>query len=422
MLIVVIILLALCLFLIWRLRFATKMIAHIANAVEAQRSFLAEKKGTSLLDTQMGRLQNAVNALVHESQQTKLEERGHLRRVETILRNIKEAILIMDDDHNVVMANQSLQKLLGMEESLAGKRVETLMQNAEFLDLVQIFTGGGPSVTKEIEFHTGNKTLWFEASGTALPEEESGSRPLRFFVLHDITRQKQVEAIRTDFVANVSHELRTPVTIIKGFTDTLVQDHKDLPEQEREQFLGKIQKNVERLRRLLEDLLDLSGLETPGRVLNKEKHSLGALIREVSENFQGRLDPASQKMQWDLDSSADIVLMDPVRITQVLENILDNALRHAKGLTRLKISTRTEKSKVICIVEDDGQGVPEKDLPHVFERFYRVDKGRSRESGGTGLGLSIVKHIMRQHEGTVAIQSAEGKGTRVILEFSLAAL
>jgi signal transduction histidine kinase len=201
--------------------------------------------------------------------------------------------------------------------------------------------------------------------------------------LHDITQLKALERMRTEFVANVSHELRTPVTIIKGFSDTLLED-SELSPQERDRFLQKIQKNVIRLHHLLEDLLTLSRMESKADPLQRERQSLNTLVTEICDNFRGRM-PEGQVLRAELDTGAPPLDLDSLRITQVLENLLDNALRHARDMRHLTVRTSVVGEQVRCYVEDDGCGIPARDLPHIFERFYRVDKGRSRELGGTGL-------------------------------------
>jgi signal transduction histidine kinase len=236
-------------------------------------------------------------------------------------------------------------------------------------------------------------------------------RQLCLFVLHDITKLKALENMRTDFVANVSHELRTPVTVIRGFTDTLLDEGEDLDPTQRRSFLLKIQRNVVRLISLLEDLLTLSRLEGRALKLELEQLQLNDLVKETVESIDERL-PEGCSLALELDPELPQTAIDPLRIGQVLENLLNNAIRHAKGMKTLRVRTYIEQSRVTCAVEDDGCGIPLADLPHIFERFYRVDKGRSRESGGTGLGLSIVKHIVMQHGGNIFVSSRVGEGSR----------
>lgn len=219
--------------------------------------------------------------------------------------------------------------------------------------------------------------------------------------------------MRTEFVANVSHELRTPVTIIKGFTDTLLEDGPELSAEEQAHFLGKIRANSERLSSLLQDLLLLSRLESTHSVLQRERISVSKLVREVISHWQGGLEDPPWTLRVDLAEGNDVVYIDSLRFSQVLINLLENILRHAGDFREIRIRTEILEDGVQVWVADDGSGIAAKELPHIFERFYRIDKARSRETGGTGLGLSIVKHIVQQHGGRIEAHSEPGQGTRI---------
>jgi signal transduction histidine kinase len=225
--------------------------------------------------------------------------------------------------------------------------------------------------------------------------------------------------MRTDFVANVSHELRTPLTIIKGFSETLVDDHDSLSDEAKIRFTNKIKNNAERLHLLVEDLLTLSRLESQPDQLDYSVQALDKLMQEVQESYSDRLIRGEQTIKLAFDSEIQPFVFDRYRINQVLDNLVENAFRYASEFTLLELSAELseDKSYIICKVSDDGPGIPKKSLPHLFERFYRVDKGRSKEKGGTGLGLSILKHIILLHGGVVRAESKVGEGTSII--FSL---
>tara|TARA_B110000438_G_scaffold39638_1_gene39541 strand:- start:1385 stop:2143 length:759 start_codon:yes stop_codon:yes gene_type:complete len=218
---------------------------------------------------------------------------------------------------------------------------------------------------------------------------------------------------RRDFVANVSHELRTPVAIVKGFAETLDDSYDELSGKKRREFIGKIRKNSDRLCSLVGDLLYLAELESPSHALRPEPSSLSVVVRTVVDRLGERLDLNTQRIRLELAEERKPMSFDPLKVECVVENLLSNALRYARDSSVITIRTIFDEApKVIrCEVQDDGCGIPEKDVPHLFERFYRVDKGRSRESGGTGLGLSIVKHIVELHGGTVSVRSKLGEGT-----------
>jgi two-component system phosphate regulon sensor histidine kinase PhoR len=263
----------------------------------------------------------------------------------------------------------------------------------------------------EIEFAEGNRSIWVEVTGTSIPSLEGAKDPWALFVLHDITKQKKLEAVRKDFVANVSHELRTPLSVIKGYIETLVDGHQDMPLADRERFMKTIQRHTERLNSLLEDLLTLSRLESINPGLRRESTDLAPLLKNILEDYRARPAAAEHTFSAAMDPAISSLLIDPLKITQVLENLIDNAVKYTPKGSRIDVSTTLRENRVEICVRDNGPGIPDADLPHIFERFYRVDKGRSREKGGTGLGLSIVKHIVQLHGGQVRVESKLGQGT-----------
>jgi two-component system phosphate regulon sensor histidine kinase PhoR len=217
--------------------------------------------------------------------------------------------------------------------------------------------------------------------------------------------------VRKDFVANVSHELRTPLSIIKGYAETLVDGHHDMPLTDRDKFLRTIQRHTERLNSLLEDLLTLSRLESINPGLRRESVAVSDLITSLIEDYRARPAASGYQLHFAIDPTIGELLVDPLKITQVCENLLDNALKYSPKGSCIDVSARRRDHEVEVSVRDNGPGIPAEDLPHIFERFYRVDKGRSRDKGGTGLGLSIVKHIVQLHGGRVWVESKVGQGT-----------
>ncbi|MGE9297019.1 MAG: sensor histidine kinase, partial [Puniceicoccales bacterium] len=383
------------------------------GAVEKRRTYLFDEDGGWAGQLGLDRLAQLINELLAENERSSRQEIGYLRQIETTLSNLTEAVLIVDNRSVLVMANNAARQLLSLQENCEGRRLEGLLKSAGFLEFMELAEAGSAPAWQEIEIARGRDSLFVEVAGARIPDTGSDSRPLTLFVLHDITRLKKLENVRREFVANVSHELRTPVTVIKGFTDTLIEDHEHLRSEEQLRFLNKIAKNVERLHLLLEDLLTLSRLEGDTVTINRQECSVRKLIHDVTENFLPRLNLDTQTLVCDLDPNLDIVAIDPIKFSQVLQNSLDNALRYAKGFTKIVVRTRRDCGAFILEVEDDGCGIPEKDLPHIFERFYRVDKGRSRELGGTGLGLSIVKHVIQLHGGTIAANNLSTGGLRI---------
>jgi two-component system phosphate regulon sensor histidine kinase PhoR len=232
-------------------------------------------------------------------------------------------------------------------------------------------------------------------------------------VFHDVTDLKSAEQIRIDFVANVSHELRTPLTAIKGYTDTLLLDAKQGREMD-QGFLEIIERNVGRLMNLIRDLLDLSSLESTD-VLHKMPIATEEFTSRIVSHLEANLKEKNQTVR--VSSEAGVVMADPRRLEQVLTNLLENAHKYTPSGGEIKVIWKTGRNGVDLCVSDNGPGIPPEHHARLFERFYRVDKARSRDQGGTGLGLAIVKHIMQRHDGTVWVESQPGQGSSFYCRF-----
>jgi two-component system phosphate regulon sensor histidine kinase PhoR len=364
------------------------------------------------------RLISAINELIAEITRLQQLRTGQLAQLEATLGSLQEAVLIVDANNYILLANKALQAIFPSAQNILRQRLELVLRSVAFLNYVDAVRGGRAQPQHEIEFVEGNSTTWVEATGTLIPPLDDQRGPWALFVLHDITKQKRLESVRKDFVANVSHELRTPLSVIKGYIETLV-DGRDMPVEDRERFLRTIQRHTERLNSLLEDLLALSRLESINPDLHREPVSLSTLITGLIDDYRARPATAGHSLNFALDPAVDEILIDPLKITQVFENLLENALKYAPRGSHIDISTRLHANDVEVCVRDNGPGIPEADLPHIFERFYRVDKGRSREKGGTGLGLSIVKHIVQLHGGRVWCESKLGQGTAFFFSLPL---
>jgi two-component system, OmpR family, phosphate regulon sensor histidine kinase PhoR len=369
-------------------------------------------------DDDYSRLARAINELIAEINRLQQLRTGQLAQLEATLGSLQEAVLIVDANNYILLANKALQAIFPSAQNILRQRLELILRSVAFLNYVDAVRAGRALPQHEIEFVEGNSTTWVEATGTLIPPLDDQRGPWALFVLHDITKQKRLESVRKDFVANVSHELRTPLSVIKGYIETLV-DGRDMPVDDRERFLRTIQRHTERLNSLLEDLLALSRLESINPDLHREPISLSTLITGLIDDYRARPATAGHSLNFALDPAVGEILIDPLKITQVFENLLENALKYAPRGSHIDISTRLHPNDVEICVRDNGPGIPETDLPHIFERFYRVDKGRSREKGGTGLGLSIVKHIVQLHGGRVWCESKLGQGTAFFFSLPL---
>jgi len=400
-------------FLYLRLRVTRRLIGEMIEAARSGRSVLLDRTSSWIRGARLDEVIRELNRLIEKNEKASSSGQEAFARIQTMLGNLREAVLMVDPESTIRMANPAFEELVSVSADPLGKRLDLFIKGEAFHEFLHEVRKGGEGRRKDLEVEVSSGTRWLEVSAAPLQDTPGSQEGFTLFVFHDVTRQKRLEQMRTEFVANVSHELRTPVTVIKGFAETLIDDQDLLSNEEKVRFLKKIRNNSERLHNLLQDLLLLSRLESTEMVLQMEKLSVAGFIREVVDSWEPVSKDARRKLVLELDKGEDLILADPLRLSQVLTNLLDNVVRHAKGFKVIRLKSWHSDKGVWVAVTDDGQGIPEKDLPHIFQRFYRVDKGRSRESGGTGLGLSIVKHIIVQHRGEIRARSEGGKGTSI---------
>lgn len=391
-----------------------RLIRELAESVRAGRSMLAELSPATIRWHGVKELIDETNGMVERHKSSAKQNVGYTNQIELMLRSVKEAVVIFNADRVIEYANQAAEILLNNGESMQNLRVDSTMRSLSLLEYLQNDAEESQISDSQIRIERDGKVLWFEASCNEVRSIENPRKMSSLLVLHDITRLKSLEVMRREFVANVSHELRTPLTIIKGFAETLVDDHRSLPVELRARYLEKLQNNAERLHLLVEDLLTLSRLESKTEEFEPMVQSLQPLLAEVKEDYQSRLD-SGQEIVLSCPEALPEAAFERFRIHQVLDNLVSNVFRYAPQFTKLDLSLAYDSTAhaLVCSVEDDGPGIPEEDLEHLFERFYRVDKGRSQERGGTGLGLSIVKHIIQTHGGEVFADSRLGEWTKM---------
>lgn len=411
-----IITLAICLFLTRRILSMRRLIRELEDSARSKRRFLAEESESTLKALGAHGLIRELNDAIDRYNYHEAENAGYSLQIEAMLRAVQEVVIVFNTERKVEFANRAAERLFRNGQSIKGLRLEGVLRSLALLELLENPEEAEVAKPKQITIEQDNETLWFEASCArvrGIAGQESSSLLL---VLHDITQLKRLEVLRRDFVANVSHELRTPLTIIKGFAETLVDDDSTLNPDARLRFLGKIVSNAERLNVLVEDLLTLSRLESKPDQFEPIVQSLKDLMEETLENYRSRLHIGQQSISLVYDERVGDFAFDRFRVNQVLDNLIENVFRYAPDFTSLvmKVAFDEAEQMVVCSVNDDGPGIPIKDVPHIFERFYRVDKGRSRERGGTGLGLSIVKHIIQLHGGAVHAQCGPGGGTAIV--------
>jgi two-component system phosphate regulon sensor histidine kinase PhoR len=332
-------------------------------------------------------------------------ERGKL---EAVLRNISTGVMVTDSERRIVMLNPAAEAILGVSsEKARGRRIIEVFSNRE-LDVTVAGTAGGDSSDVEIEIIYPQRMFLHVKSRPVTASD--GEVIATVSAIEDITAVKRLDQVRQDFVANVSHELRTPVATIKALTDSLQGGALD----EREtaaRFLKDLGKESSRLAQLIEDLLTLGKLEARGSAPKMEEFNLEELVRECLES-KVKL-AVDYEVTVDLSSSGESrkIRADRRLLGTAIDNLLDNAIKYNRPGGKVNVLCKYDQEGVTIRVEDNGVGIPRDELPRIFERFYRVDKARSREAGGTGLGLSIVKHVAELHGGTVSVESVEDEGS-----------
>ena len=329
-------------------------------------------------------------------------------RLEAVLLSMFEGVMVVDSQQNLILMNKSLQKTLLIEKVPLGRKPLEIIRNIEINRLIEeTLNSGGEVISREISLFVPEEKILL-VHGTAVLDE--GRNEGAVFVFHDISELRRLEKVRKDFVANVSHELRTPVSSIKGYSETLLEGAMEDKENSRD-FLKIILSDANRLAVLINDLLELSRIESGKMMLDLTPCRIDTVLKPVINGMKKQAENKSVRIINEVPDTLPAVLADEDKIAQILLNLIDNAIKYNRPGGSVRISAEEEKESVKITVSDTGIGIPEEDLGRIFERFYRVDKARSRDMGGTGLGLSIVKHIVQTHGGRIAVDSEPGKGS-----------
>ncbi len=349
----------------------------------------------------LGRVAAQVNELVDK---VRLEG----ARRDAILTGMVEGVLAVDKELRVTFCNAAFATAFGVSGPVPeGLPVLRLVRDPDFLEMLRIVVASGESVKRRMHL-TGADGRSFEVQAAPLAGPSSSGA---MAILHDITDLERLERVRKDFVANVSHELRTPLTAIRGYAETLLDGALDDPDHRR-RFVEIIQSHAIRLNNIASDLLALSELESGRPPLAPGKLSVLAMLEAAMRTVES--EAAMRKVQLGWGTVEDLQVMgNKIKLEQAFVNLLDNAVKFNRGGGEVWVeASRLPGGKVAISIADSGIGIPSEDVPRIFERFYRVDKARSREVGGTGLGLSIVKHVIEQMQGTVSVESQLNKGSR----------
>ena len=364
---------------------------------------------------ELGQLTENFNVMADRVQEQIDKISEEHRRSETILTNMGEGVLLVDGASEITYANAMAVTMLELPDDYIGKalieinripELQTLLKKAERTETVAF-----------AEIQLGN-LYEPEAEVTVVPVSAGQEYVI---VIHDVTKERQLERIRADFVANVSHELRTPLTTIQGYAETLLGEDS-VRTKTGEQFLVKILNHASRLSKLVSELLELSRLELGDIELKRSPYHLNAFYEPISDLFEPLLEASGLVLKWEIPEELPKVNVDQQLFMQVFVNLIDNAIKYTPDGGTITVSAETDTSnifeglditseEVIVHVQDTGIGIPMESQSRVFERFYRVDKGRAREMGGTGLGLAIVKHIVLRHNGRIWLDSILGQGS-----------
>lgn len=376
-------------------------------------TFLAIALGAGLLlwwrqytraAVQLEQQQRVLENLREQHEQLTLQKQAEQQ---ALFNSMAEGVLVLDANGRIQLVNQSLQHLFRLSKDVRGQTIMEAFRLQELTEVIRRLAEDRVVSGFEMEL-PGMDERWLQVNA-ALVLDREGAQHGAILVFHDLTRLKQLENTRQEFVANVSHELRTPLSLIKGFVETLRGGAKSDPEL-LARFLETIEKHTDRLTFLIEDLLTISRLESGGTVMNFQRVDLREATEKAVGDLQSRATEKGVKLE-NLVPEGLFARADAERLHQVLCNLIENAIKYGRSEGRVALGAREgADNKVEAWVQDDGPGIPPESRERVFERFYRVDRARSRETGGTGLGLSIVKHIVQAHSGEVWVKSELGQG------------
>lgn len=388
--------------------YISKPINYIAMAAKEISAGDFSRKIRVTSNDEIGALANTFNNMSEEIR-FQIEEATEKRtQLEAVLFSMFDGLMVVDSKCKIILMNAALKKLFSIEQEPFGKSPIELIRNVGIQEIAESVLQAYDGVKKKelSVMFAEEKSLIIHGT----PIMRDGKILGGVLVFHDVTDLKRLEMIRKDFIANVSHELRTPVSNIKGYSETLLEGALDEKKNAKE-FVEIISKSAERLVQLIDDLLDLSKIESGKISIDRGTCSMKNITQKALDEMLKTGKRKNINITNNIPDTVPDVSADEYMILQVLLNLLDNSIKYSNGDNNIDIQAHETEGFVRVDIKDQGIGIPENDLPRIFERFYRVDKARSRELGGTGLGLSIVKHIIQEHGGEVSVESVLGKGS-----------
>jgi two-component system phosphate regulon sensor histidine kinase PhoR len=377
-------------------RSISRPIREIGNAAKmvaegdfTKRVFLDRNDEIKVLSDRFNFMTERIQSLFDELSRQKEE-------LVSIISSMKEGLLVLDDQGKIVLTNDSFMDISASDAS-PGRYFWEVIREPELGEIIKKVRDNKKGIYQELNIS--NRA--FSCSATYIESKKE-----TVLTFHDITEMKDLEKIKREFVSNVSHELRTPLAVIKGFLETLGGES----DEEKVRYLEKIQSNTERLITIVKDISLLSELEEKGALLQLETVKFGELVKNAVKIFEKELEKKGLTLDLNMRNGSTAIFADPFKLEQMIINLVDNAIKYTEngGIT---IGVDSDNDSLLFTVSDTGIGIPQEDLPRIFERFYRVDKSRSRSLGGTGLGLAIVKYIVLLHNGKISVESARGGGT-----------
>lgn len=364
---------------------------------------------------EIGELSKSLNNLAVKLKDRIEELRSEKAKVDLILDNMAEGILLVGESGEVILTNPSIERIFKVKsEDVIGSPVIHSIRNFDLDKAVQDSIASRREVVDEILLQSPFRQLRIRT----MPITNSIGEKQTLVVIRDITRQKHVERLRKDFVANISHELKTPLTGLKLLSETLLRSIDDDPSSSRV-FIKRLDKELSTLINMVRKLIDLSKLETTQDASEKEPVNLGELVSEVGSSFSQLAVSKGLSLNMDIPDNIPLIQGDKDQLLTLIRNLIDNAIRYTPSGGKIDANVESDGNNIFFRVSDNGIGLAKREIPRIFERFYRVDKARSRETGGTGLGLSIVKHIAENHQASIDVDSSLGIGSRFIVRFPI---
>lgn len=364
---------------------------------------------------ELGRLSRAFNNMADKLEAKINEISGEKNKIEAILRGMGDGVIAVNDVGKIILLNPAAEHLFQLQEKKTlGKYILEVTHNHKLEETIMSSLEKGKDITEEIEtIYPPEKIIRVHV--TPIKNDKTTEQGA-VAVLRDVTELRRLEKIRTEFVGNVSHELRTPLTSIKGYVETLLAEEK-CERGIRQRFLQIIKDETDRLEQLITDLLNLSQLESKSDSFEQELVDLNQVIEDVLTTVMPKADEEKIDLKVEVPPNVTKVRGNQGQLERLYINLVDNGIKYTSNGGQVRIEVYEDETKVWTEISDTGMGIPEEDLPRIFERFYRVDKARSRKLGGTGLGLSIVKHILESHNGGIEVESEVGEGTNFIFWF-----